>query len=196
MKIDKLLLISVFLVGFLFVPAFATSSSSDGSNNYQHPYPTNVIPGDIAIGHTTDSTIDAIIPGYWTHTGIIGWWDSSINDWIVIEEYNPVKLTPLREFMKRYDTVGILRVNTNNNVRENAVWFAYQQLGKPYNYEWYTKHVYGDKYYCSELVWAAYKANGVDIDANPGWSWTYLDGVAPQEIWDDGDTYAVYYDSE
>ncbi len=189
-EVIALVLLSVTL--FVFTPAFSSSSSSDGSANYSHPYPTGLIPGDIAIGHS-DNT-DKIIPGYWTHTGIVGWWDSSRQDWIVIEEYNPVILTPLKDFMKRYDTVAILRVNTNNDVRNAAVLFAYQQLGKPYDYKWYTKHVYGDKYYCSELVWAAYKANGVDIDANPGWSWKYANGVAPQEIYDDSDTYTIYYD--
>ncbi len=175
---------------FVFSTGFA--SSSGGGGNYYHPYPQGLIPGDIAVGHSKD--IDKYIPGYWTHTGIIGWWDSSINDWIVIEEYNPVILTPLKKFMKRYDAVAILRVKTNNNVRQNAVWFAYQQLGKPYDYKWYTKHVYGSRYYCSELVWASYKWQGVDIDAHPGWSWKYADGVAPQEIVDDGDTYTIYYD--
>lgn len=103
----------------------------------------------------------------------------------------------LSDFLKRYDTVAVLRVNTNDVVRQNAVYFAYQQLGKPYDWGgWWTKEVYGDSYYCSELVWAAYKAaGGPDIDANPGWSWKYLDGVAPQEIYDDGDTYVIYYDS-
>jgi len=174
----------------------SASSSSSGSGDYYHPYPTGLVPGDIVIGH--NPLTDYIIPGYWTHTGLIAYYDTSIGEWMVIEAtFDGVVLTPLSEFLKRYDTVAVLRVDTTDTVRWNAVAFAYQQLGKPYDYAWYTKEVYGDKYYCSELVWASYMAaGGPDLDANPGWSWTYADGVAPQEIYDDSDTYVIYYDSD
>jgi len=161
--------------------------------SYQHPYPSNVKIGDIVIGHS--STTDKIIPGYWTHTGMVVYYSSSLNDWIVVEATpeNGVSLTTLREFMSRYDDVAILRVATTDSIRQAAVNFALNQLGKPYDYGWWTKQVYGDSYYCSELVWASYKAvNGPDIDANPGFSWKYLWGVAPQEVYDDGDTYVIY----
>jgi uncharacterized protein YycO len=107
-----------------------------------------------------------------------------------------VTLTPLSEFLSRYDTVAVLRVATSDYIRTQAVYLALAQLGKGYDYWWPSKQVYGDSYYCSELVWASYKAvGGPDIDANPGWSWTYAYGVAPQEIYDDSDTYVIYYHS-
>ena len=37
-------------------------------------------------------------------------------------------------------------------------------------------------------------AGGPDIDANPGWILKYLNGVAPQEVYDD-DNYVIYYHS-
>ncbi len=173
------------------------ASGSLGSSNYHHPYPHGLIPGDIVMGHNPVS--DLVIPGYWTHTGIIAYYDYNANDWVVVEAWdNPseVRLVYLSDFLKRYDTVAVLRVKTTNYVRQAAVEFALQQLGKPYDWKWWTKHVYGDSYYCSELVWAAYMAaGGPDIDANPGWSWKYLDGVAPQEIYDDSNTYVIYYNS-
>ena len=186
------------ILGVLFLTAMlnpVAASSSKGDANYWHPYPGNVIPGDIIIGHNPNS--DPLIPGYWTHTGIIAYYDSSIGEWMVIEAtFDGVVLTPLSDFLKRYDTVAVLRVATTDTIRWNAVVFAYQQLGKPYDYAWYTKQVYDDKYYCSELVWAAYiAAGGPDIDANPGWTLKYLNGVAPQEVYDDSDTYVVYYHS-
>ncbi|ASI99248.1 YiiX/YebB-like N1pC/P60 family cysteine hydrolase [Thermococcus celer] len=188
------------IVALLVLVAMTTlnpvaASSSSGGSNYYHPYPIGIIPGDIVIGHNPTSSI--VIPGYWTHTGIIAYYDTYYNDWVVIEAWDSgIRMVLLSDFLKRYDTVAVLRVNTNDVVRQNAVYFAYQQLGKPYDWGWWTKEVYGDSYYCSELVWAAYKAaGGPDIDANPGWSWKYLDGVAPQEIYDDGDTYVIYYDS-
>jgi len=169
------------------------------SGSYSHPYPTGLEPGDIVIGH--NPLTDLIIPGYWTHTGMIVGYDSSVGEYVVIEAWdNPseVRLVYLSDFLARYDTVAVLRVNTSEDIKLGAVAFALQQLGKPYDWAWWTKEVYGDSYYCSELVWASYMAasNGtVDLDANPGWTLTYLDGVAPQEIYDDGYTYVIYYDS-
>ena len=186
------------IVGLLVLAAMLSpvaASSSKGDANYWHPYPTNVIPGDIVIGHSPNS--DKYIPGYWTHTGIIAYYDSYYGEWVVIEAWESgIRMVLLSDFMRRYDTVAVLRVATSDYVRQNAVYFAYDQLGKPYDWGWWTKQVYGDSYYCSELVWASYiAAGGPDIDANPGWSWPYLNGVAPQEVYDDGDTYVVYYHS-
>ena len=181
----------VFSIGLQPAGAFGSSGG------YYHPYPTGLKPGDIVIGHNPIS--DLFIPGYWTHTGMIVGYDSSAGEYIVIEAWDDpseVRLVYLSDFLQRYDTVAVLRVATSDYVRMNAVYFALQQLGKPYDWAWYTKHVYGDKYYCSELVWASYKAvGGPDIDAHPGFSWKYLYGVAPQEVYDDGDTYVIYYDS-
>jgi uncharacterized protein YycO len=187
----------VFVMALLMHPV--TASGSKGDANYYHPYPTNIIPGDIVIGHNPISSI--VIPGYWTHTGIVAYYDDYAGDWVVIEAWDDpsaVRMVYLRDFMKRYDTFAVLRVATTDDIRWNAVVFAYYQLGKPYDWGWYTKEVYGDSYYCSELVWAAYMAASggtVDLDANPGWTLTYLSGVAPQEIYDDDDTYVVYYHS-
>ncbi len=170
-----------------------------GGGSYQHPYPTDVKPGDIVIGH--GKKLDWLIPGYWTHTGMVAYYDPSVGDWIVVESMgglggSGVQLVTLSEFLSRYDTVAILRVATSDAVRQAAVGFALARLGYPYDYGWWTKQVYGDSYYCSELVWASYKAvGGPDIDENPGFSWRYLWGVAPQEVYDDSDTYLVYYDS-
>ncbi len=176
--------------------AGATTLAFSSGTTYSHPYPQDVKPGDIVIGHTP-GLVDWVIPGYWTHTGMIAFYNSSIGDWMVVEAtLDGVKLTPLREFLARYDTVAVLRVATTDSVRLAAVNFALEQLGKPYDFFWIYKEVYGSSYYCSELVWASYKAvGGPDIDANPGWSWTYAYGVAPQEIYDDGDTYVIYYSS-
>jgi uncharacterized protein YycO len=181
----------VFLA--LASPAMAFSKDTGG---YSHPYPSDVRPGDIVIGHGEKT--DWLIPGYWTHTGMIAYYDSSLDEWIVVESMpDPgVSLVTLSEFLSRYDDVAVLRVSTTDGIRQSAVDFAMNQLGKPYDYAWWTKQVYGDAYYCSELVWAAYIAvGGPDVDDNPGWSWTYAYGVAPQEVYDDGDTYQIYRDT-
>jgi uncharacterized protein YycO len=165
---------------------------------YDHPEPGNLLPGDIALGHA--EYIGVMIPGYWDHAGMIVGYNATLGDWMVIEGWglpSGVRIVSLSDFMSRYPDVVILRVNTSQEIRDKAVEFALQQLGKPYDYKWWKKEIYGDSYYCSELVWASYMvaSNGeVDLDANPGWTLTYLDGVAPQEIYDDGYTYVIYYD--
>lgn len=126
---------------------------------------------------------------------MVVYYDYYIGDWIVIES-NPgpgVALSTLSNFMGRHKDVAILRVATTDSIRMAAVDFALQQLGKPYDFALWDKQVYGSSYYCSELVWAAYKvAGGPDIDAHPGWHWKYQNAVAPQEVYDDGDTYVIY----
>lgn len=178
----------------LATPIGLVGQALGSGGGYSHPTPTGLKPGDIVIGH---GSLDWLIPGYWTHTGMITGYSPSIGDWIVIEsDTEGVHLSTLSDFLSRYDTVAVLRVATSDSIRLAAVDFALSQLGKPYDYWWLSKQVYGSSYYCSELVWASYMAvGGPDIDAHPGWSWTYAYGVAPQEVYDDSDTYVIYYDS-
>jgi len=192
---SKNVVIAVITLSILLaIPSGVVAQALTSGGTYWHPTPTGLKPGDIVIGH---GSLDWLIPGYWTHTGMIVGYSSSIGDWIVVEsDKSGVHLSTLTEFLSRYDTVAILRVQTTDSIRLAAVNFALDQLGKPYDYWWPSKQVYGSSYYCSELVWASYKAvGGPDIDANPGWSWTYAYGVAPQEVYDDGDTYVIYYHS-
>ncbi|ADV65541.1 YiiX/YebB-like N1pC/P60 family cysteine hydrolase [Desulfurococcus mucosus] len=197
MRSASSILLVITLVSLLTTlqPAVAAIYKSEGV--YTHPYPSGIRPGDIVIGHSPDLT-SKLIPGYWSHVGMVVWFDSARGDWIVVESLpdGGVQLNPLKSFLSRYDTVAVLRVATTDYIRSRAVAFALSQLGKPYDWGLYTKQVYGSSYYCSELVWASYKAvGGPDIDANPGFSLKYLYAVAPQEIYDDGDTYIIYYHS-
>jgi uncharacterized protein YycO len=53
--------------------------------------------------------------------------------------------------------------------RKDAVRFAIDRLGLPYESPPLTKQLFGDKYYCSELVWAAYYAKfGIDLGQTGG----------------------------
>ncbi|WP_052696211.1 YiiX/YebB-like N1pC/P60 family cysteine hydrolase [Palaeococcus ferrophilus] len=178
----------VLLLFLAFQPsAFAFSG---GGGGYEHPYPEDVMVGDILVGHSPDS--DWLIPGYWTHTSLVAYEEDG--EWYVVEAwFSGVRVISLREYIGRYDDIAILRVSASGEVKANAVQFALAQLGKPYDFALWTKQVYGSSYYCSELVWAAYiAAGGPDVDAHPRFSWRYLWGVAPQEIYDDGDTVQIY----
>ncbi|NJE11238.1 YiiX/YebB-like N1pC/P60 family cysteine hydrolase [Thermococcus sp. MAR1] len=168
------------------------------TRTYQHPYPTDVQPGDLVYGHSPD-LFNAIIPGYWIHVAIVAWYNESINDWMVIEAKigKGIIISPLSEFLSRYDVVALQRVMVDDATKQRAIQFAYQQLGKPYNYNYLGKpKVYDDEYYCSQLVWAAYLVASnfqVNLDENDGaWSWKYFYSVAPQEVYDDPMTYTIY----
>jgi uncharacterized protein YycO len=146
--------------------------------------------GDIIL---TKNAVSFFMPGGWTHSLIYYGYGWAI-------EANAQGVVWCRASAVRGASVAaIYRVRTSSSVKYAARNFAARQLGKPYDFKWLTwiggKEVYGGSYYCSELCWAGYKAYGVDIDRNPGWSWTYGRNVAPRELADDYDTYRVAYSS-
>jgi len=65
-------------------------------------------------------------------------------------------------------TVCLLRVKCPSETRKEAALFAEGQLGKGWRpmWSWFGKHPDEDSefWYCSELVWAAYYNQGIDID--------------------------------
>ena len=186
-----LLAVALLLVA-VSVPAAALSKDE---GIYSHPPPEGVEIGDIVFGHS-GGLVDLLLPGFWTHVGMAGY--DPERGWLVAEALpgEGVVLTPLPEFLERYDTVALAHVAAPLEVRMAAAGFAVQQLGKPYDYNYLWKEVYGPSYYCSELAWAAYMATGgPDLDANPGWSWAYGYAVAPQEVYDDADTVVYYLDA-
>ncbi|WP_157727053.1 YiiX/YebB-like N1pC/P60 family cysteine hydrolase [Thermococcus siculi] len=186
--------IRFWIVVFLVIAAVSTPASAlGGGGTYTHPIPEDVQVGDVLVGHSQDS--DWLIPGYWTHSALVAYRENG--EWYVVEAwFSGVRVITLREYLERYDSVALLRVSAPEDTRAGAVGFALAQVGKPYDFAMWTKQVYGRSYYCSELVWAAYMvAGGPDIDAHPGFSWKYLWGVAPQEIYDDSDTAVVYQHS-
>lgn len=185
MKKSFILVLFVFLA--LQSSAFAFSG---GGERYEHPYPADVQVGDVLVGHSPDS--DWLIPGYWTHSSLVAYEEGG--EWYVVEGwFSGVRVITLREYLTRYDDVALLRVSAPEGTRTDAVEFALAQMGKPYDFALWTKQVYGGSYYCSELVWASYiAAGGPDVDSHPRFSWKYLWGVAPQEIYDDGDTTQIY----
>lgn len=77
----------------------------------------------------------------------------------------------------------ILRVSsaTDEN-KKNAVEFCKSQLGKSYILD-FAKHTSVDtkRWYCSELVWASYKREGIDIETQ---SWFPNEpGVSPRDVY-------------
>jgi len=86
------------------------------------------------------------------------------------------------------ENVYILRVRTSDEIRSKAVEFAKAQIGKAYDGKWGQKNSdpNSPSWYCSELVWAAYKTQGIDIEDDPD-----KKAVIPYEILVDDDTLCV-----
>jgi uncharacterized protein YycO len=145
------------------------------------------------------------VKGVIVGAGLGEWWIGYSHDAVyigngqMIEAWaSGVRITTTSQ-IRNADVARIDRVSTSYSKKVGAVNFMKSKIGKPYDYKWLTyiggKEVYGSSYYCSELAWAGYKTQGVDIDRYTGWSWRYGYNVAPQEIVDDGNTYYVSYSS-
>lgn len=91
--------------------------------------------------------------------------------------------------------VMILRVvGTTQNQRKNAVYFAEQQIGKPYSLNTLRLNtsINSSKWYCSELVYAAYHYAGIDIGVRKneyGNDYTMQLGCLPWDIYYSYNTY-------
>lgn len=86
--------------------------------------------------------------------------------------------------------VTVLRVkNANIMTIDNAVKFAVGQLGKSYWLDFSKHYSYNEKHwYCSQLVWACYKNQGIDIEDKGFFSGP---GVTPRDIRDCDNTYTI-----
>jgi hypothetical protein len=60
----------------------------------------------------------------------------------------------------------LIGVNCSDQQRLNATQFARGQVGKTYSLDWWSKHYDPGQagWYCSELVWAAYMNQGIDLE--------------------------------
>lgn len=90
--------------------------------------------------------------------------------------------------------VTILRVDgaTSTNIT-NAINFCINQLDKPYKFD-LAKDTSSDEedWYCSELVWAAYKNQGIDIEV----SGISEPGITPRDILNSSKTTVITYSTQ
>lgn len=80
---------------------------------------------------------------------------------------------------------GVKRTSVEQDQRASE-WAA-RQIGKSYNHDFFNIHR-RDKFYCSQLVWAAYKdVTGVDIG-----TWEWGAAIHPFELMHSGETELIY----
>ncbi|MHA1712114.1 MAG: YiiX/YebB-like N1pC/P60 family cysteine hydrolase [Candidatus Freyarchaeota archaeon] len=154
--------------------------------------------GDIIL--VRDDTVEDLLVSlryspYWTHAMMY------VGGGMVVEgTVRGVVCSPVW-YVLECEEFCVLRVNTYPHIRLAAAWFACTQIGKPCDGNCFLKQVYGCSYYCSEIIWASYKAAatiagipcGPDIDGNPGWSPMSGWGVSSAEIFLDQSTYVVFW---
>jgi len=142
-------------------------------------------PGDLLLHRK----LGVIAPfGYWTHVGIY------VGGGQLVEAVpsEGVKYSYIWEWdFPRDTTVKVLRVSgATKTIRDKVVDFVKAQANanKSYDSKLWQKDddPNSESWYCSELAWAAYKNQGIDIEYTPDF-WV----VSPDEISDDGDTYRV-----
>jgi len=110
--------------------------------------------------------------GHWYHTAVYA------GDGKIVDAWAPKVRKADAEVLHTGTETAVYRVKTTDEIKRKAVKFCESKIGLPYNYGWMfilplfypsAKHIEGDRYYCSEIAWAAYKASGgPDINAYPG----------------------------
>jgi hypothetical protein len=116
--------------------------------------------GDLVFVHQScgpmcDAIIDVTKYKYvpYSHVGII---HINNQDTLVLEaNSNGVVATNWKDFIGKYNFVDIGRsVLINEEMSVKAITFIYTQMGKPYDYYFMPDN---DRYYCSELIYDAFK---------------------------------------
>ncbi len=165
-----------------------TLLNADAESNKQtaayNPY--KLQPGDIVFqsgNSLQDKAVMAATHSRWSHVGLIFFYQGS--PW-VFEAVQPVKTTPLKEFISRNpsDFFAMRLKNAKRYINEENIHKAElsgkEMLGVKYDpyFQWTN-----DKLYCSELVWKIYKqATGLQLCTPRKVSSYDLDSVAMQKL--------------
>lgn len=116
------------------------------------------------------------------HSGII--WTSTT----VVESISQGVVTGRNDWnVTRNTCYGVTTYNTTPDQDSQAASWCYNQIGKPYNFNYPNKWT-RSKFYCSQLVYAAYKdLFSIDLD-----TYAYLSAVHPMELVNTSKTYTIY----
>jgi len=173
MKKILIIIFTIGIVGSLAYWAIETYGVNDELNNNSIADEiTNedyeIQNGDIIFHTSTSSQSKAIqlaTNSKYSHMGIIY---ENNDEFYVYEAVQPVKLTPLKDWINRgYKSHYVIkRLKNSDDVLTPSILSKMKKIGerfkgKPYdsNFEWSD-----DKIYCSELVWKIYyEATGIEI---------------------------------
>ncbi len=128
--------------------------------------PLGLREGDIVFSSSARGQGEAIIAATgspYTHCGIVFEKDGAL---MVLEAVQPVRVTPLRDFIAHGDPAHFIAKRLRRPVapadyREARSWAA-RQVGRDYD----IRFGWGDdRLYCSELVWKIFQKAGVELCA-------------------------------
>lgn len=158
-------------------------------SRYEEKYDTIAVselePGDIIFMRS--NLFSGFIPGYWSHSTIFVGFEDDIPYVVEAKSWYVVSRIPLSESSKRKLHVMVGKYKGDVELRKKAAEWAETKVGNPFDYYYPLKQEEGESYYCSEIIWAAYLSQGVDLDINPGFTIKYAWSVAPQEMFDNED---------
>jgi Uncharacterized distant relative of cell wall-associated hydrolases len=170
------------LVVICLVLAMGTNAAADtsygGDGNTLNLSSLQV--GDIIMLHGVIFSVPLPSGYIWEHCAIY------IGNGEIVEAWSPaVRILPV-SIINTASDAAIYRVKTTAAIKQAAVNFAIAQVGKSYDFQWLIppggKEIDGSTWYCSELIWAAYKKQGVELDKYPDYNSKYYYNVAPDEL--------------
>lgn len=116
--------------------------------------------------------------GFWDHMALYVGEQPYIGPAVVEATFNGgILLTQVDAFIKRDKPAKVAARRLTGDYRDEeviqqAIDYAVAQVGKPFDYTAHTTtvpHKFMESHlHCSEVVWRAYKAAGIDIDCNDG----------------------------
>lgn len=153
---------------------------AEGNFSLKNTRATGTYPTRYGVILVTADKYKGLIPT--GHAGII--WTSST---IVESLSNGVTTGPNDWNTSKTSCYGISVKGTTVDEDNEASNWCYRQLGKPYNYNYFNVST-RKKFYCSQLVWAAFKDNyGIDLDTSD-----FGDAVHPMELVNSSKTYTIF----
>ncbi len=173
--------LTVLLSTMFSMSASAALVIGSGDNISQGNYPTRR--GTILV--TSDYMYGLIPTG---HAAMV--WDE---DHVVEAVGSGVLMGKNAWTQDRREFYGLTVNCTSIDQDRTAAEWAKSQLGKPYNYNYFNKTT-REKFYCSQLVWAAFKDTcGVDL-SKVYWSpLSWSTAVHPMELVKSNKTDTIYY---
>ncbi|MCL2735859.1 MAG: hypothetical protein FWD75_04405 [Propionibacteriaceae bacterium] len=138
--------------------------------------------GDILVSLITDSGSVAFAG----HAAIVSM-DNHITVESFAESFSPIGLDGVQYYTNSWNKSGALLVrpyDATATMYTTAATFAQDKVGLPYNWNFFNKST-TSKYYCSQLVWQAWLAAGIDTEAG-----SIPNGViAPADLVNSSNTY-------
>lgn len=136
--------------------------------------------GDILVSYNASSW--GINFGYPGHAGIV----SNTNGYTIESYPSDGVQYHTNDWGSRNNVYAMSVKGASSSNYVGAAGYAYTKLGKPYNWN-FVNPWSEDSFYCSQLVWKAWKTQGIDVD------YVTIDPiVTPMEIAKSGNT-TIYY---